>query len=81
MMVALRTLVSAMTVLSGVDCGGCARYESILYSEITPFGRSGGVQVTLTVLPPGSGINCVGAWRPAGAVWERKQSEIQVFQG
>ena len=81
MTVALRTLVSAMTVLSGVDCGGCTRYESILYSEITPFGRSGGVQVTLTVFPPGSGINCVGAWRPAGAVWERKQSEIQVFQG
>lgn len=76
MMVALRTLVSAITVSSGVDCGGCTRYESILYSEMTPLGRSGGIQTTLTVLPPGSGINCVGAWRPAGALWERKQSEI-----
>ena len=75
-MVALRTLVSAMTVSSGVDCGGCTRYESILYSEITPLGRSGGVQTTLTVLPPGSGISCVGAWRPAGAFWKRKESEM-----
>ena len=76
MMVALRTLVSAMTVSSGVDCGGCTRYESILYSEMIPLGRSGGVQTTLTILPPGSGINCVGVWRPAGAFQERKQSEI-----
>ena len=75
-MVALRTLVSVMTVSPGVDCGGCTRNESILYSEMTPLGRSGGVQTTLTVLPPGKGINCVGAWRPAGAFWERTLSKI-----
>lgn len=72
MMVALRTLVSVMTVSSGVDCGGCKRYESILYSDMTPLGRSGGVQTTLTVLPPGRGINCMGAWRPVGAFTENK---------
>ena len=71
MMVALRTLMSVMTDSSGVDCGGCTRYESILYSEMTPLGRSGGVQTTLTVLPPGRGINCAGDWRPMGAVSER----------
>ena len=72
MMVALRTLMSVMTDSSVVDCGGCTRYESILYSEMTPLGRSGGVQTTLTVLPPGRGINCAGAWRPVGAVSERR---------
>ena len=72
MMVALRTLVSVMTVSSGVDCGGCTRYESILYSDMTPLGRSGGAQTTLTVLPPGRGISCGGAWRPAGAFTRKK---------